>query len=110
MLPATETWRLAVMALGVVPAGTLQVEYWLDTKLAFQDANDVRFRNLYEVEMGEFRLTGASARTLQKGTRKPVMEYLQAQSRFRIMTSEQAAEVQAQVDVKWRTYSSGGGC
>ena len=66
--------------------------------------------DLYEVETGEFRLTGASARTLKKGTRKPVKEYLQAQSRFRVMSAEQAAEVQAQVDAKWSTYSSDEGC
>ena len=65
--------------------------------------------DLYEVEKGEFRLTGASARTLKKGTRKPVMEYLRSQSRFRIMSPEQAADVQARVDSKWSTYSSGEG-
>jgi hypothetical protein len=28
------------------------MEYWLDTKMAFEDANNVRFRNLYELEIG----------------------------------------------------------
>jgi pyruvate ferredoxin oxidoreductase beta subunit len=62
--------------------------------------------DLYEVETGMFRLTGASARTLKKGNRKPVKEYLRAQSRFRIMSAEQAADAQARVDAKWSAYSS----
>ena len=66
--------------------------------------------DLYEVVKGESRLTGATAKTLKKGTRKPVMEYLKAQSRFRIMSPEQAADVQARVDAKWGTYASGEGC
>jgi pyruvate ferredoxin oxidoreductase beta subunit len=70
-------------------------------------AVETGYWDLYEVEMGEFRLTGASARTLKKGTRKPVQEYLKSQSRFRIMSPEQAADVQARVDAKWSTYSSG---
>jgi pyruvate ferredoxin oxidoreductase beta subunit len=62
--------------------------------------------DLYEVETGEFRLTGASAKTLAKGSRKPVKEYLRTQSRFRIMSPEQAADVQARVDAKWSTYQA----
>ena len=73
-------------------------------------AVETGYWDLYEVETGEFRLTGASAGTLKKGTRKPVQEYLQAQSRFRVMSPEQAAEVQVQVDAKWSHYSSDEGC
>jgi pyruvate ferredoxin oxidoreductase beta subunit len=65
--------------------------------------------DLYEVEKGAFRLTGASARTLQKGGRKPVLEYLKAQSRFRVMSPEQAADAQARVDAKWSGYAGGMG-
>jgi hypothetical protein len=36
----------------VVPPGTVQLEYWLDTKLAFPSPSDVRYRNLYELELG----------------------------------------------------------
>jgi pyruvate ferredoxin oxidoreductase beta subunit len=71
-------------------------------------AVETGYWDLYEVAKGEFRLTGASAKTLKKGARKPVEEYLRAQSRFRVMSPEQAAGVQAQVDAKWSTYSSGG--
>ena len=70
-------------------------------------AVETGYWDLYEVERGEFRLTSASARTLEKGTRKPVKEYLGAQSRFRVMSPEQAADAQARVDAKWGTYSSG---
>jgi len=65
--------------------------------------------DLYEVELGEFRLTGASAKALKMGNRRPVMDYLKSQVRFRIMSPEQAADVQARVDAKWSTYSSGEG-
>jgi pyruvate ferredoxin oxidoreductase beta subunit len=73
-------------------------------------AVETGYWDLYEVEKDEFRLTGASAKTLEKGTRKPVKEYLQAQARFRIMSPEQAADVQARVDAKWSTYSNCEGC
>ena len=73
-------------------------------------AVETGYWDLYEVETGEFRLTGASARTLKKGGRKPAKEYLQTQSRFRIMSPEQAADVQARVDARWSTYASGEGC
>jgi hypothetical protein len=37
-----------------------------------------------------------------------VSEYLATQSRFRIMTKEQAADVQARVDAKWAAYQAAG--
>ena len=36
----------------VVPAGTVQVEYWSDTRTLFSTPDQTRFRNLYELEMG----------------------------------------------------------
>ena len=63
--------------------------------------------DLYEVENGVFRLTGASAKMLETAKRPPVSEYLKTQSRFRIMTPEQAADVQARVDAKWAGYNRG---
>ena len=42
---------------------------------------------------------------LEKGNRKPALDYLKSQSRFRIMTPEQAADVQARVDAKWEGYA-----
>ena len=36
----------------VLPAETVQLEVWLDTQLAFREAENVRFRNRYELEIG----------------------------------------------------------
>jgi pyruvate ferredoxin oxidoreductase beta subunit len=60
--------------------------------------------DLYEVERGEFRLTGASEKLVEKRRLVPVAEYLKTQSRFRVMTEEQVADVQARVDAKWAVY------
>jgi len=38
---------------------------------------------LYEVENGEFRLTGKSLSMAKSGRKRPVDEYLKLQSRFR---------------------------
>lgn len=57
---------------------------------------------LYEVEDGVFRLTGKSASLAKSGKpRTPVAEYLKTQSRFRGLTEEAAAEIQAWVDARW---------
>jgi pyruvate/2-oxoacid:ferredoxin oxidoreductase beta subunit len=61
--------------------------------------------DLYEVEKGTLRLTGASAKMLARGRRAPLGDYLRTQSRFRIISKEQIAEMQARVDAKWSTYS-----
>ena len=65
--------------------------------------------DLYEVERGEFRLTGASEKLLEKRQLVPVAEYLKPQARFKLLTDEQIAEIQAQVDAKWNVYWSGHG-
>jgi pyruvate ferredoxin oxidoreductase beta subunit len=67
-------------------------------------AVETGYFDLYEVERGEFRLTGASEKLVEKRQLVPVREYLKTQSRFRVMTDEQVAEVQAQVDSKWSGY------
>ena len=71
-------------------------------------AVETGYWDLYEVEKGVFRLTGASAKMLERGKRAPVSEYLATQSRFRIMTKEQAADVQERVDAKWSAYGAAG--
>ena len=71
-------------------------------------AVETGYWDLYEVEKGAFRLTGASAKMLERGKRAPVSEYLATQSRFRIMTKEQAADVQERVDAKWSAYGAAG--
>ncbi len=60
--------------------------------------------DLYEVEKGEFRLTGASDKLLEKRKLVPVRDYLKSQSRFRLLTDEQVEKIQAQVDAKWAGY------
>lgn len=61
--------------------------------------------DLYEVENGEFKLTGASAALLGR-KRKPVSEYFATQSRFSGLTKEQTDQIQNQVDAKWETYEA----
>jgi pyruvate ferredoxin oxidoreductase beta subunit len=55
---------------------------------------------LYELENGEYRLTGASAALAGK-PRRPVSEYFAAQGRFKSLSPEIVAKVQAQVDARW---------
>ncbi len=59
---------------------------------------------LYEIEDGVFRLTGRSASLAKSGARKPVADYVATQGRFRGMTAETIAEVQAWVDKRWAGY------
>jgi pyruvate ferredoxin oxidoreductase beta subunit len=59
--------------------------------------------DLYEIENGEFSLTGASEKLIGK-ERKPVKEYFETQGRFKSLDSEHVAKVQQQVDAKWQKY------
>jgi len=60
---------------------------------------------LYEVEDGVFRLTGRSAALAKSGkARVPVAEYLATQGRFRGMSEQTTAEVQAWVDERFTRY------
>jgi len=59
--------------------------------------------DLYEIENGKFRLTGASAR-LRGKERKPVTEYFKTQGRFKSLSAELLKDVQRQVDLKWSEY------
>jgi len=61
---------------------------------------------LYEVVDGKFALTGESAKIADgKLARKPVMDWLKSQGRFKHLTterwSEEAEKVQAHFDAKW---------
>jgi pyruvate ferredoxin oxidoreductase beta subunit len=60
--------------------------------------------DLYEVERGQFRLTGASEKLLERQQLVPVAEYLEPQVRFKRLSEEQVAEIQAQIDAKWAAY------
>jgi pyruvate ferredoxin oxidoreductase beta subunit len=60
---------------------------------------------LYEIEDGEFRLTGRSASLAKAGKPlAPVSEYVATQNRFRGMDSDAIAAVQAWVDERWARY------
>ncbi len=70
-------------------------------------AVETGYFDLYEVEHGVFRLTGASEKLLEKRRLVPVQNYLKSQSRFKLLTEEQIAEIQARVDAKWNAYYQG---
>lgn len=60
--------------------------------------------DLYEVENGKKTLSGPSAKLLKRETLPRIDEYLKAQSRFRMLSEEQVAEIQAEIDAKWEKY------
>jgi len=62
------------------------------------------YYDLYEIVNGEFKLTAASEKLVEKRKLIPVREYFRAQSRFKILTDAQIAEIQAQIDAKWAGY------
>lgn len=55
---------------------------------------------LYEVEEGRFKLN------MNVAARKPVGEFLKGQGRYKTMTPEHVAALQAQVDARWRVYDA----
>jgi len=59
--------------------------------------------DLYEIEHGVFRLTGASKKLLGK-ERKPVSAYFETQTRFRALTRARIMQIQQEVDKKWAGY------
>ena len=59
--------------------------------------------DLYEIENGRFRLTGASKK-LKGRERKPVTDYFATQGRFKSLDKDLVAKVQAQIDAKWANY------
>ncbi len=59
--------------------------------------------DLYEIENGSFKLTGASLSLVGKA-RRPVSEYFATQGRFKSLDAESVEKVQQQVDAKWAAY------
>jgi pyruvate ferredoxin oxidoreductase beta subunit len=59
--------------------------------------------DLYKIENGQFRLTGASAKLMGK-KRQPVTDYFATQGRFKSLDEELVAGVQKQIDAKWAAY------
>lgn len=59
---------------------------------------------LYEVENGEFRLTGRSAALAKSGLKASVAEYVATQGRFRGMSDEAIAEIQQWAEKRWARF------
>ena len=67
-------------------------------------AVETGYYDLYEIVNGEFKLTAASEKLIEKRKLVPVREYFRAQSRFKILTGEQIADIQNSIDAKWARY------
>ena len=67
-------------------------------------AVDVGAVVLYEIENGVFRLTGRSKSLAARPRRRPISDYLAAQSRFNGISPEDAAALQQWVDTRWEAY------
>lgn len=72
-----------------------------DSVAVGQLAVDTGLVVLFEVEEGRFRLTSRSKALAKRGARTPVAEYLATQGRFKGMSPEAAAAIQAWVDRRW---------
>jgi pyruvate ferredoxin oxidoreductase beta subunit len=59
---------------------------------------------LFEIEDGVFRLTGRSRAMAKSGMKRPVEEYVKSQERFRQITADQVAHLQAWVDRRWEKF------
>lgn len=59
---------------------------------------------LFEIVHGELKLSGPSARLLDKSKRKPIEQYLRMQGRFRQMNNEDVEVLREWVDKSWETY------
>lgn len=59
---------------------------------------------LYEIENGIKQLSEPSRKLLKKSNQRPVTDYLSVQTRFKALTEEHVAAMQARVDKKWEAY------
>ena len=59
---------------------------------------------LYEVDRGRMRLTGASSKLLEKRKLLPATDYFRAQSRFKTLSDAQIEEIQQDIDTRWKGY------
>ncbi|MGB9616788.1 MAG: thiamine pyrophosphate-dependent enzyme [Desulfomonilaceae bacterium] len=59
---------------------------------------------LFEIRDGRFRLTSRSLRLAEKGTRKPIKQYVSRQTRFRKMTDQQIQRFQELTDARWEYF------
>ena len=59
---------------------------------------------LYEVDRGHMRLTGASSKLLEKRKLVPVMDYFRAQARFKTLSDARIEKIQEDINTRWKTY------
>ncbi|MDT8274071.1 MAG: thiamine pyrophosphate-dependent enzyme, partial [Desulfomonilia bacterium] len=59
---------------------------------------------LYEIEHGQFRLTGASQKLADKKNLVPVEDYFKTQARFRNLGPGQINEIQQIITTRWERY------
>ena len=59
---------------------------------------------LFEIEDGIFRLTGRSLTMAKSGKKRPVEEYVKSQERFRHISVDQVAHLQAWADRRWEKF------
>lgn len=67
-------------------------------------AVETGYYDLYEIVHGEFKLTAASEKLVEKRKLIPVREYFRSQSRFKILTDNQIDAIQNEIDAKWAVY------
>ena len=75
-----------------------------DTVAIAQLAVETGLFVLYEIDGGAFSLTGKSRALARSGKRRPVSEYIEGQGRFRGISAETVASVQAWVDERWEGF------
>ncbi len=59
---------------------------------------------LFEIENGKFRFTGRSKTIADRGSKLPVVHYVEKQGRFKKMSIEQLNQLQDWVDERWEEY------
>jgi pyruvate ferredoxin oxidoreductase beta subunit len=67
-------------------------------------AVETGYYDLYEVVDGQFKLTAASEKLVEKRKLIPVRDYFRSQSRFKTLTEEQINGIQQMIDAKWAGY------
>ena len=67
-------------------------------------AVDSGLYDLYEIEQGEFKLTGPSEKLLRKKKMPPIGDYFGLQARFRKLQPDYLEALQQEVDAKWTGY------
>jgi len=67
-------------------------------------AVETGYYDLYEIVNGEFSLTAASKKLVEKRKLVPVKDYFRAQSRFKTLSDTKIEEIQQAIDAKWEKY------